>query len=89
MLSSGAGIVRGVDLLTDEQLPRYALGVLKRELGADGLARFLRLHRSGAGDYRRERGGWQKGVTFDEAAALCGAVAFEGKWSHERNPVRH
>jgi len=32
-----------IDQLTDEQFERHALDVLKRELGADGLARFLRL----------------------------------------------
>ena len=35
---------------------RHALDMLRHELGADGLARFLRLHRSGPGDYSRDRG---------------------------------
>ena len=54
------------DQLTDEQFERHALDVLKRELGADGLARFLRLHRSGSGDYTRDRAGWQKDLTLDQ-----------------------
>ena len=41
--------------MTDEEFYRHALEVLQRELGADGLARFLRLMRSGSGDYTRDR----------------------------------
>jgi hypothetical protein len=54
-----------VEHMTDERFGRYALEVLLRELGPDGLARFLRLNRSGAGDYTRDRMHWQKdlGVT--------------------------
>jgi len=55
-----------LDKLTDEQFERHALDVLKRELGADGLARFLRLHRSGAGDYTRDRVEWHKDLTVDQ-----------------------
>jgi hypothetical protein len=55
-----------IDKLTDEQFERHALAVLKRELGADGLARFLRLHRSGQGDYTRDRDEWQKDLTLDQ-----------------------
>jgi len=38
-----------VEQMTDEQFERCALEVLLRELGGDGLARFLRLNRSGKG----------------------------------------
>ena len=55
-----------LDHLTDEQFERHALDVLKRELGADGLARFLRLHRSGPGDYTHDRQEWQKGLALDQ-----------------------
>lgn len=55
-----------LDNLTDEQFERHGLEVLKRELGANGLARFLRLHRSGSGDYTRDRIDWQKDLTVDE-----------------------
>jgi hypothetical protein len=55
-----------LDQLTDEQFERHALGVLKQELGADGLARFLRLQRFGPGDFTREREDWQKDLTLDE-----------------------
>jgi len=49
-----------VEQMSDEQFDRYALEVLQRELGPDGLARFLRLNRSGKGDYTRDRMQWQK-----------------------------
>jgi hypothetical protein len=52
-----------VDHMTDEEFERHALGVLQRELGPDGLARFLRLNRSGKGNYTRDRTRWQKHLT--------------------------
>jgi hypothetical protein len=55
-----------IDKMTDEQFERHAIEVLKRELGLDGLARFLRLHRSGTGNYTRDRVQWQKDLTVDE-----------------------
>ena len=58
-----------VEQMTDEQFERYALEVLQRELGSDGLARFLRLNRSGKGDYTRDRKQWQKNLTVDEIVA--------------------
>jgi len=58
--------VSSIEAMTDEQFERHALEVLGRELGADGLARFLRLHRSGPGDYTRDRLQWQKTLTIQE-----------------------
>lgn len=55
-----------LDRLTDEQFERHALELLQRELGPDGLARFLRLNRCGAGDYTRDHEQWQKDLTLDE-----------------------
>lgn len=52
--------------MTDEELYRHALEVLKRELRADGLARFLRLYRSGSGDYTRDRDLWLGHLTIEE-----------------------
>jgi hypothetical protein len=37
--------------MTDEEFNRRAPELLRREPGADGLAQFLRLSRSGSGDY--------------------------------------
>ena len=55
--------------MTDEEFYRDALAVRQREFGADGLARFLRLSRSGGGDYTRDREEGQKDLTFDEVLA--------------------
>ena len=55
--------------MTDEEPYRHALGVLQREFGPDGLARFLRLTRSGSGDYTRDREEWQRELTLDEILA--------------------
>ncbi len=54
--------------LTDDQFEQHAFAVLQRELGLDGLARFLRLYRSGPGDYTAERHTWLNGLTVDEIA---------------------
>jgi hypothetical protein len=56
-----------LDHLNDEQFERHALEVLGRELGLDGLARFLRLNRSGSGDYSKDRDSWQQNLTLDQA----------------------
>lgn len=55
--------------MTDEQFERFALEVLLRELGPDGLARFLRLNRAGKGDYTLDRIQWQKDLTVDQIVA--------------------
>jgi len=56
----------GLETMTDEQFERHALEVLRRELGIDGLARFLRLDRSGSGDYTKDRLQWQKDLTVEQ-----------------------
>ena len=58
-----------VEYMTDERFERYTLEVLQRELGADGFARYLRLNRSGKGDYTRDRRQWQKNLTVTEIVA--------------------
>ena len=55
--------------MSDEDFERYALAVLRRELGLDGLARFLRLYRSGTGDYTRDRHQWLAGASIQEVMA--------------------
>ncbi len=55
-----------VDQLTDEQLDRHAFKVLMSEFGPDGLARFLRLHQSGPGDYTQDRDLWQKDLKLED-----------------------
>ena len=58
-----------VEHMTDEQFERYALELLQRELGPDRLARFLRLNRSGKGDYTRDRSKWQKNLSVADIVA--------------------
>lgn len=55
-----------VEHLTDEQLNQAALDVLLRELGPDGLARYLRMNQSGKGNYTRDRNKWLKDRTLDD-----------------------
>jgi hypothetical protein len=57
-----------VDQMSDEQLERHALEILRRELGLHGLARFLRAVRTGTGDYTRDRGQWLEGTSVREVA---------------------
>lgn len=52
--------------MSDQEFQRHALSILQRELGAEGFARFLRLYRSGHGNYTEERDQWLKGVRIDE-----------------------
>jgi hypothetical protein len=58
-----------IDRMTDEAFERHALAILRRELGLDGLARFLRLNRAAHGDYTRDRHGWLDGTTIQEIMA--------------------
>ena len=66
---TGAVNMASVEQMTDEQFERYALEVLQRELGADGLARFLRLNRSGKGNYTLDRMQWQKDLSVADIVA--------------------
>jgi hypothetical protein len=58
-----------LEKMSDEDFERHALAILRRELGLDGLARFLRLYRSGSGDYTRDRHQWLDGATIQEIMA--------------------
>jgi hypothetical protein len=52
--------------MTDEQFEQHTLGLLQKELGAYGMARFLRTFRSGTGDYTRDRHKWLDGLTVED-----------------------
>lgn len=52
--------------MTDEEFYRHALEVMQRELGREGLARFLRLSRSGGGGYTRDWEKWLSGLSLDD-----------------------
>ncbi len=58
-----------IDKMTDEEFERHALAILQRELGLDGLARFLRLNRAAGGDYTRDRHRWLDGLTIQDIMA--------------------
>ena len=58
-----------LEKMSDEDFERHALAILRRELGLDGLARFLRLYRSGTGDYTRDHHRWLEGATIQEIMA--------------------
>jgi len=58
-----------LEKMTDDEFERYALSVLRRELGLGGLARFLRVYRVGSGDYTRDRHRWLEGATIPEIMA--------------------
>ncbi|HTT61983.1 MAG TPA: hypothetical protein VMG35_09090 [Bryobacteraceae bacterium] len=58
-----------VSNMTDEEFERHALAILGRELGVDGVARFLRLYRAGSGDYTRDRHLWLEKATVQDIMA--------------------
>jgi hypothetical protein len=58
-----------IDKMTDEEFERHALGILHRELGVYGLARFIRISQAGSGDYTRDRHQWLDGLTVQDVFA--------------------
>jgi hypothetical protein len=60
--------MKTVEQMTDEQLERHALEILGRELGPHGFARFLRVFRSGHGDYTAQRKRWVGKTTVRSVA---------------------
>ena len=58
-----------LEKMNDEEFERHALELLHRELGVDGLARFLRIYRAGTGDYTRDRHHWLQGATIQQIMA--------------------
>lgn len=58
-----------LEKLSDEEFELHAFAVLERELGLDGLARFLRVYRAGTGDYTRDRHRWLEGATVEDIMA--------------------
>jgi len=55
-----------VEEMTDEQFEQFTLSVLAKELGALGMARYLRTHSSADVDYTRDRQQWLAHLTMDE-----------------------
>jgi hypothetical protein len=52
-----------MERMSDADFENHVLQILQRELGLDGLARFLRVYRAGSSDYTRERHRWLEGAT--------------------------
>jgi len=52
--------------MSDAEFKRYVVGLVGRELGVYGVARFLRVYKVGVGDYTRDRGQWLDGLTVDD-----------------------
>jgi hypothetical protein len=65
--------VNPIEQMSDEQLERHALEILSRELGPQGLARFLRACRSGSGDYTSERNRWLQETSVQDLAKDTGS----------------
>ena len=55
--------------MTNEQIRRAGMDVLKRELGVAGMARFLQMLETGQGDYTEDRHEWQDQMTVEELYA--------------------
>jgi hypothetical protein len=55
-----------LDSMTDEQFEHKAFRLIVQEFGIGGLARFVRLRRSGPGDYTAERQIWQSHITLED-----------------------
>lgn len=60
--------------MTDEQFEEHVLSVLKKDLGPYGMARYLRMFRTGSGDYTRDRHLWLNGLTVDDILKESGMV---------------
>lgn len=56
-------------ILTSEQIRTQGLAALRKELGPDGLIRFLQLFETGKGDYSRERHAWVDRTTMSDIRA--------------------
>lgn len=63
--------------MSDEEFQQHTMRLISRELGADGLARFIRLNRSGRGDYTRDRHQWLDKVSIEELYADLETPALE------------
>ena len=61
--------VEMIDGMNDDEFTRHVLEILHRELGAYGLARFLRVSRSGSGDYTLDRDQWLGGMSVEDVIA--------------------
>ena len=59
-------MTEGVRLMGLPELRRRGFEALVRELGTANAIRFLHLHRTGSGDYTRDRERWLEGLTIEK-----------------------
>ena len=59
--------------LTLEQIRRKGLAALRRELGKEGMIRFLQQFETGSGDYARERHSWVDRMSLADIRAAATA----------------
>lgn len=59
--------------LTLEQIRRKGLAALRRELGKEGMIRFLQQFETGSGDYARERHSWVDQTSLDDIRGAASA----------------
>jgi hypothetical protein len=64
-----AETVAMIDKMTDEEFQHHVLEILHRELGVYGLARYIRVARSGSGDYTQDRHQWLDKMTIQDVIA--------------------
>jgi hypothetical protein len=65
--------------MTLEQIRQKGLAALRRELGPDGMIRFLQQFETGSGDYARERRTWVDRTTLDDLRALLRPTKAKGR----------
>ena len=59
-------VLEQVGRMSDEEFKQHVLGIMEREMGVYGLARFLLVYKVGSGDYTRDRHQWLDGLTVDD-----------------------
>lgn len=59
--------------MSAEEIRTAGLEILLRELGPDGLVRFLQQFETGSGDYTRDRSTLLAGITLEEIIAKAEA----------------
>jgi hypothetical protein len=58
--------------LTLDEIRQKGLEALRRELGPEGMIRFLQQFETGSGDYARERHAWVDRTSLDQIRTLAG-----------------
>jgi hypothetical protein len=60
--------MKPIEEMTDQEFRSHVHGIIGNELGAYGLARFIRLTYPGSGDYTRDRHQWLDNASLEEIA---------------------